>query len=597
MRSFWQRTCCVLGLLLVEQAASGSCYPYLPQVHYREYSRPTGALYMEMSPPRAELPGHAVVFDAKTGKPLWRTIAYSPAAQLSDDGEQVLLNLDPQPPGTASGSAWAVSFYRRGKNLSQYTVQELLPEAKSRQSGGPADRPLAWLANVAGFDTGGRSFRITLVNGTTLSFRAETGRLEQRAAGQPPSSNDWETGLAAGYREALRLRADAGALHSFAVKLLALGAADAPAANRVHSPYGWAGVFAALAEVVDEPTAARLNALFPAAEASPEPLLERYQRLERTLSAVAAAPGVPGARLPAGRIPVVRSNTVLWLGQGLSLEKPAAERLARLGQVEVKEIDFGESKVAASRINAVLPPPTTRPAKPLVTPEELGARTQLLITGSVGFAGRWAQPFDRARTDPRGKFVLPSGKSVVVPMMKGGGRFPYWSDDAGRLSAVELPYRGDRYSMVILLPERPEGLPKLEQQLATTGLARVLDALDGSLESLQLSLPRFTVQGVCVLESSSARLGLPQALALKRLGPAGTSNRPAILGSVRQRSWVAVDEQGTEADAVTSVSVSTIGVPPKTLTVEVAHPFLFFIRDRSTNAVLFLGRITDPASA
>jgi serpin B len=89
-------------------------------------------------------------------------------------------------------------------------------------------------------------------------------------------------------------------------------------------------------------------------------------------------------------------------------------------------------------------------------------------------------------------------------------------------------------------------------------------------------------------------LGLPGALELA-VGADGKSAARASLKDIRQQARIRVDEKGTEASAVTSVSVGVVGVTPKALSFQAKHPFLFLVRDRSTNAVLFLGRVVSPA--
>jgi len=168
----------------------------------------------------------------------------------------------------------------------------------------------------------------------------------------------------------------------------------------------------------------------------------------------------------------------------------------------------------------------------------------------------------------------------------------------GRVSLLELPYGNGTYSMVVILPDRRTGLADLEGSLSAATLARWLESLDKSEpKTVILSLPRFDTR---------SELGLTDALKSMGLGPAGTiyvadfsrmSAEPTYISKVTQNAAVKVDEAGTEATAETTVVLSPFGAgppPPEPRVVRVNHPFFFLIRDNTTGAPLFMGRISDP---
>jgi serpin B len=153
--------------------------------------------------------------------------------------------------------------------------------------------------------------------------------------------------------------------------------------------------------------------------------------------------------------------------------------------------------------------------------------------------------------------------------------------------------------MVVLLPDRRTGLADLERSLSAATLAKWLESLDKSESILViLSLPRFDTRSV---------LGLTDALTSMGLGPAGKihvadfsqlSSSPTFISEVMQIAAIKTDETGTEATAETVVVLAPLGIggppPPEPRVVKVDHPFVFLIRDNTTGAPLFMGRISDP---
>jgi serpin B len=225
----------------------------------------------------------------------------------------------------------------------------------------------------------------------------------------------------------------------------------------------------------------------------------------------------------------------------------------------------------------------------------LGSLTRLVLTNAVYFRATWAEPFEKDRTERR-PFTALDGTTSRVPTMCQSESFPYATVDGHQI--IELPYVGDEVGMVVVLPE--EGT---FEEFARSLDADRLAALVESMESRDgtIALPRFTIESSFELPETLAKLGMPVAFSnaadfggMADLAKTGEQLR---IDDVLHKSYIAVDEEGTEAAAATAVEVkaSSAALDPFEMTVD--RPFFFLIRHRPTDAVLFLGRVVDADAA
>jgi serpin B len=168
------------------------------------------------------------------------------------------------------------------------------------------------------------------------------------------------------------------------------------------------------------------------------------------------------------------------------------------------------------------------------------------------------------------------------------------------LSLVELPYEGDRLSMVVLLPDSTDGLPQLEARISLVQLDTWLSSLRPTL--VQVLLPRFRMQAGYDLIPSLNSLGMRSAFVARVADFSGIDGgkEPLWIDHIAHKAYVDVNERGTEAAAATELVLRTIGYAaeekrPQVFWVD--HPFLFLVRDRLTGAIVFLGRVVDPSPA
>ena len=273
----------------------------------------------------------------------------------------------------------------------------------------------------------------------------------------------------------------------------------------------------------------------------------------------------------------------VWTRQGFPVHADFLAAVRETFDAEVAELDFA-SPSAAGRINGWVDAATNGRIEDIV-PAVIPADVVMYLINAIYFKGPWTFRFNPSdtRTEP---FHLDDGSTRTVPLMHLRRELPYQEND--RFQAVDLPYGGRAFSMTVLLPR---------QDVSVDDLATSLDAsqwqdITGSFREtdLELLLPRFRMAYERKLNDDLAALGMVDAFDhradLTRLSPVGGLR----ISSVKQKSWVDVNEEGTEAAAATAVTVVESAVP----IVRADRPFLFFIRERLSGTILFAGKVASP---
>lgn len=222
----------------------------------------------------------------------------------------------------------------------------------------------------------------------------------------------------------------------------------------------------------------------------------------------------------------------------------------------------------------------------------------LILANALYFKGAWSGPFEKQETQDR-PFTTASGAEEVVPMMSKLGDYAF--ADAGTFQILRLPYRGERFSMYVLLPDRDSNLAALYREVAGTGWEAWIDQMD--IVEVDVRLPRFKLEYQVGLVKPLVKLGMREAFTSSAdFGPMfhRDGQRAVFIGDAFQKTFLEVNEQGTEAAAVTVVMSAEVEVPPPPpppVEFYIDRPFFFTIRDDETGTVLFMGQITNPAHA
>jgi serpin B len=263
-------------------------------------------------------------------------------------------------------------------------------------------------------------------------------------------------------------------------------------------------------------------------------------------------------------------------------------------QAKLQQVDFaGDPEKARLTINRWVEERTRNKIQNLLESGALDADTRLVLTNAIYFKGEWANPFNTKATQ-KGEFRLPNAAPLTdVSLMHKTEELAYAETDDVQL--VELPYAGGRLSMVVLLPKKLDGLAALEKDLTAANVSKWLAKLQAN--EVNLTLPKFQMTAKFELEKTLSALGMPLAFTTSADFSGICTSEKLAISKVIHKAFIDVDEKGTEAAAATAVVLarpSEVKEPPPVKTFQADHPFVFLLRDHTTQSILFLGRVINP---
>lgn len=272
----------------------------------------------------------------------------------------------------------------------------------------------------------------------------------------------------------------------------------------------------------------------------------------------------------------------VWTQRGFPVLPEFMDRVRDSFGAEADDVDFADP-ATLGRINQWASDATRGRIEEIF--DRLPANAVMVLLNAIYFKGDWTDAFDRSRTE-RAPFTRPDGSTVTADLMyrEGETRVGYREG----VTLVELPYGGEAFSMVVALPAAGSSANDLVGGLTA-------ETWDGWMESIGsgrafVRLPRFELEWEKELNEPLISLGMTDPFGpgadFRRLTPGGG----VWLDVVKQKSFVRVDEEGTEAAAVTG-GVMVTSMPPE---IRMDRPFLFVLRERLTGAILFMGVVNDP---
>ena len=225
----------------------------------------------------------------------------------------------------------------------------------------------------------------------------------------------------------------------------------------------------------------------------------------------------------------------------------------------------------------------------LIPAGAIAPQTRLVLTNAIYFDAAWQNPFSADKTQ-NGTFNLLDGSTVSVPMMNNEASYGYTQGTG--YQAVELPYSGGQVAMDIIMPDAGN-FTTFESGMTAGSVSAIISNLQ--TKSINLTMPKFNFDSSFSLNSALSALGTPIAFSNQADFSGMTGNKDLTIADVVHKAYVAVDEQGTEAAAATGVVMSAMAVMNQN-NVTIDQPFIFMIRDIQTGAILFVGRVLNPAS-
>lgn len=255
----------------------------------------------------------------------------------------------------------------------------------------------------------------------------------------------------------------------------------------------------------------------------------------------------------------------------------------------VKRLDFsGKPNASRIEINQWVEELTRDRIKDLLPDGSISSLTKMVLTNAIYFKGQWDKKFETENTRDD-IFTTLEGKQVKTPMMNAKEKFNVYQGDG--ISLLELPYQGNDFSMLVLLPNEDRSIGEIERGLSVDNLNEYISKL--SEKEVQLMFPKFKFDAEYQLKPVLSDMGMPIAFSnAANLSRMSRSNDLKI-DEVFHKAFVEVSEEGTEAAAATAVVIVLKSI---TMPVEffANRPFIFIIRENKDGNILFMGRVTNP---
>jgi serpin B len=381
------------------------------------------------------------------------------------------------------------------------------------------------------------------------------------------------------------LRSVAAAINAFAVDMYRQW--KKPNANVALSPYSVAFALTMSEAGARGETAQELRRALHLAIAG--------NRVHEVLNALDHAITQPAPSPEGTKAPELMLANSLWGQAGYSFRSDFLDLLAQNYGAVMRLVNFEEDPEAArAAVNAWSERATKGRIHDVIPPGVINVMTRLVLANAVYFKAQWVRQFSPEDTR-ESSFTTLDGRTNRVPtMIQSGHKFAYKAGDGYQVA--ELAYWGG-YTMTAILPARGT-FRAFEDGFTPARLDAVLNGLREA--QLDLQMPKFAFDSAASLKAALEALGVANAFVPPtRDGGADftgmTDARELFLRDVLHKVFVSVDEHGTEAAAATAaVFERTSGAPPALMHLD--RPFLFLIRHQATGTVLFMGRVTDPAS-
>ena len=286
----------------------------------------------------------------------------------------------------------------------------------------------------------------------------------------------------------------------------------------------------------------------------------------------------------------------VWGQEGYEFLAPYLDALAENYGAGMRPMDFeGTPEESRIAINDWVAERTEDRIRDLIPRDAINRSTRLVLTNAIYFKAMWLYRFSKDLTNVR-PFHLLGGGDVEAPMMMTAKAewFGYASGDG--YQAVELPYKGREMFMTILLPD-PGTFREFEEAMDAALVSRIIEDIER--ENVELIMPNFEFESEFILRDTLKAMGMPNAFDGFTADFSGMDGRSCpgvclLISDAFHKAFVSVDEEGTEAAAATGIVERLVSGRPPPKKVMVDRPFIFLIRDRATDAILFLGRVENP---
>ncbi|WP_159887389.1 serpin family protein [Paenibacillus puerhi] len=350
----------------------------------------------------------------------------------------------------------------------------------------------------------------------------------------------------------------------------------APDDNVVMSPYSVASAIGIVQLGAQGSTRDEMSEVLQTAQMTPEAWSRGQQVLRDLLE-------------HSGREVRLSTANSLWIRKGAGIKQAFVEQARSVFAADAKELDFTRDRKAVQAINDWVSQKTEGKIDHIIE-GPISSQKVLYVINALYFKGQWQHPFQEGQTKP-GDFHIKPGQPVQVQMMKQQNQFRYAEDPL--YQAVRLPYGDGKLAMTLVLPAAHTDVDAVAEKLAGDAgfWNREMEA-----QRVILELPRFKLEGKYKLNEPLQSMGLKEAFDGNKAKFGGISDQASLqIDEVLHKTYIHVNEQGTEAAAVTSIGMAGSAPPsaePVNMTVN--RPFVVAIQSMETGSILFLGTVRNP---
>jgi serpin B len=291
----------------------------------------------------------------------------------------------------------------------------------------------------------------------------------------------------------------------------------------------------------------------------------------------------------------LRTANALWAQKDYKFKPDYFALVEKYYAGKATNLDFiNDTEKSRVKINTWVDEQTNNKIKDLLTKGIINSSTRLVLTNAIYFKGLWLDQFNKNNTQEK-DFKVDQNNAVKVPMMSSTGekaKFNY--NETEKVQILELLYEGNELSMLILLPKKDD-LQAVEEYLIPEKLVAAAKGL--RKKRVDVYMPKFKFETKYSMAEDLKGMGMLAAFTPGIADFSGmTGTKELTIAHVIHQAFVEVNEEGTEAAAATAVVMTFGAMAPETPKIFNAdHPFIFFIQERSTNNILFVGRVKNPA--
>ncbi len=277
----------------------------------------------------------------------------------------------------------------------------------------------------------------------------------------------------------------------------------------------------------------------------------------------------------------------IWYKNGFEVKNDFVQRNKTYYNAQIRALDFSSGQ-SVNTINNWVSENTKGHITKIV--EQLNPLDRMLLINAIYFKGNWRNMFHKDETASK-PFYLENGQTVYVDMMHTTGKYSYYENNL--LEVLEMPYGRGNYSMAVLLPKSGYKVKDIIDTLSAESWQQWQYESYG-VNDVPLYFPKFKFAYEQSLVNTLKALGMEIAFGDNADFSGINDKEPLKISNVLHKAYIKVDEEGTEAAAVTSVTVGTTSVGPGE-PFNVDHPFVFIIKEKYTKAILFAGVVANPS--